>query len=248
MVLAAPGRPVTVPVDPPASFRTRSTRQALPSGRAVAGGLLVAIAVLGVFAASRATGRRPTAAYLVAARAIAPGDVLAAADVERHTDELPDRVAARTFSDPDELVGRVALGPLDAGDVVPRGLVADRAAAPSEQLSFAVDADRALNARLRPGERVDVLVTYGSGESASTHVVVRRAHVVEVDAGGDGSLAGAAATVLTLSLDDPAQAIRLAHAVRAGELTVVRTTYETAQSDGPAVYRASDVASTDSEG
>jgi Flp pilus assembly protein CpaB len=225
MVLAAPGRPDNAPVrTPDAPLRTAATNRALPSGRAVVGGLLVAIAILGVFVASRGASRRPVASFVVAAGVLAPGDVIDADDVALRPVALPASLAVRAFRQPSEVVGRAALAPLAEGELLQASAVGDPASAGGlAEVSFAIDADRALSGRLRPGESIDVVVTYGTGETAASEIVSRRAHVVRVDAGG-GALGQADTVVLTLAVDDPDEAIRIAHAARSGEVTVVRTT------------------------
>ncbi|CAN5159352.1 hypothetical protein BH18ACT4_BH18ACT4_14370 [soil metagenome] len=103
-------------------------------------------------------------------------------------------------------------------------------------MSFGVDADRALNGHLEPGERVDVIVTYSSGSEAYTEVVVAGAAVVESDEGDGGALRTSGRIVLTLALPEGSDVLALAHAVRVGDVTVVRTT-GTPGADDPGAYR-----------
>ena len=49
-------------------------RQALPGGRAVLGGFLVAASAVGVFAAWTSSSRGPTARYVVVTDDVAPGE------------------------------------------------------------------------------------------------------------------------------------------------------------------------------
>jgi Flp pilus assembly protein CpaB len=245
MVTAAPGRPVATPVgSPDTTLRTRGTARALPSGRAVTGGLLVAASVLGVLAMARASGGPAAATYVVVTAPVAPGTTIGATHVAALALPLPPAVAAHAFHDPADVVGRVALAPLAVGDLVQASSLAAVAdVSPSHEISFAVDADRAVDGRVGAGDRVDVLATYGSGESAVTEVVAHHVSVVDVTTGGD-SIAQTGLAVLTVALDDPSGAIRVAHAARAGEITVVRTTYGGSLSDGPVVYRPSPQAAT----
>jgi hypothetical protein len=85
-----------------------------------------------------------------------------------------------------------------------------------------VDADRAVDGRLQVGERVDVLATFGTGADATTEVVVRGAQVL-AGSREEGGI-GARRITLTLALDDDDDVVALTHAVRAGEVTIARTT------------------------
>lgn len=186
------------------------------------GGLLVAVAAVGTFAAYGDATSAPSTTYAVAAADLPVGHVLTAADVELRGMELPSVVAARAFTSAAPLVGAVTLAPLADGELVQAGaLLPGTGGPPAHEVSFAVPADRAVNGTLRGGERIDVLATYGTGGAAHTIVVVRGALLVANDAGEDAL--GASSQVLTLALDDPDDVLRVAHAARAGEVTVVRT-------------------------
>jgi hypothetical protein len=204
-------------------------RQGLPTGRAVVGGLLVALAAVGTFAAATTggDGREPV---VVAARALAPGEVVGPGDLTTARFALPDGTEA--FSDPASLVGAVLVGPLDAGDLVQR---ADVVAAPAEpggaEVSVSVPEARALGGAIARGERVDIVTTTGSGADACTARVVAGALVVRVDTGADG-LGAVDVVVLRLAVPTADDALALAHAAQAGDLTVVRTTGAAPSADG----------------
>ena len=97
-----------------------SRHRGLPGGRAVLGGVLMALAVVGVFLAYEQAGRAPRDAIVVAARAIRLGEVLEATDLRTVDGELPGGTAG--FDDVDALVGRVALGPIGEGEIVQAGI------------------------------------------------------------------------------------------------------------------------------
>src|SRR4051794_12766271 len=87
-----------------------SRRRALPNRRAVIGGLLVAIAAVGVFVAARGRDSRTQHRVAVAAHDVAAGATIRAADVDYPTLELSDAVAPQLFADDDAaaVVGRTA--------------------------------------------------------------------------------------------------------------------------------------------
>ncbi|MCU1453756.1 MAG: hypothetical protein JWN46_1902 [Acidimicrobiales bacterium] len=211
-------------------------RRGLPGSRAVVGGLLVALATVGTFAVATRGDRGPTTRYVVAAHAIVPGRPVALADLRTMLVDLPASSRARAFEDPASLVGSIALGPIEPGELVQSGaLLPATQAAPQPELSFAIDPDRAVGGSLRPGERVDVLVTYGSGPGSTTERVVTGARLRDiVSSAGDG-VGDARRQTVTLAVDEPLGVLAATNAVRAGEVTLVRTTGATGPS-GPGRY------------
>lgn len=209
----------------PAASRSIERRRGLPAGRAVVGGLLVALAAIGIFAAYTGATKGPTASYAVVVHDVAIGSVIRAGDVAVRPMELPVGVASRAFRSAGELTGAIALAPLSRGELVQRGEVTnDRRHAPAHQVSFAVDRDRAVDGALQQGDRVDVLATYGSSDSAYTIVVVRGARVLQGSSADASGLGASRAIVLTLSVPGADDVLAVAHAARAAQVTVVRTT------------------------
>jgi Flp pilus assembly protein CpaB len=212
------------PPRPPGPSRRRVQRaRGLPGGRAVVGGLLVALAGVGTLVAWQQASGTPDRAYAVADRPILPGEPLAPGDVRLVPVDLPAGVSGAAFTDAGDLAGRVALGPIAEGELVQAGqLSGPGAPVPTAEVSFALARDRAVDGRLRPGDLVDVFVTYDRG----TEAVAEGIQVVTVSDGGATFSSGAELTV-TLALTDPATRRVLIQAVRAGEVTLVRSTHLT---------------------
>jgi Flp pilus assembly protein CpaB len=207
---------------PPSVLRRR---RPLPSGRALTGALLLAVAVVAIVAAYADATAGPTDSYVVAGRDLDAGARLRRDDLSLVAADLPAGVRRQAFTDPADLVGARLLGPLAAGELVQAaGLVADGGGeGRRHELSFPVERAHALDGRLARGEQVDVLATYGTGIEARTVVVVRGGLVVGVGHDRDG-LGDDGTVVLTLALDRPDDVVALTHAVQAGRLTVVRST------------------------
>ena len=221
--------PSPPPLEPPPRRRIERPRR-LPGGRAVVGGLLVALAGVGTLVAWQQASGTPDASYAVAARALRPGESLAAGDVRLVPADLPGGVAGRAFRDADDVAGRVALGPIAEGELVQAGALSEPGAGvPTAEVSFALARDRALDGRLGSGDLVDVFVTVDAG----TSLVAERVQVVAVTDGGASFATGAELTV-TLALTDPAVRDDLIQAVRAGEVTLVRATHAGESSSGSA--------------
>ena len=201
--------------------RTVRRRRGLPGSRAVVGGLLVACAAVGLFAAASRNGGGPSHSYVVARHDLAAGARLQASDLAVTPMDLPPDLGERAFESPQPLLGATLVAPLGAGELVQASaVVARRSDAASRELTFTLERGH-LGSGIKEGERADVLATYGSGNDAFTTVVVRQALLVGIDrprTAGDGP------TTVTVAIDDPADALALAHALQLGKITVVRAT------------------------
>jgi Flp pilus assembly protein CpaB len=207
---------------PPA--RAVGRRAALPSGRAVVGGLLVAAAVVGTYAAWSGAGDGPDTRFAVAARDLPVGTTVAAEDLELVVMDLNDDVAARAFDDPAAVVGQLTVAPLAEGDLVQRSaVVVPEDAAAGRQISLSISIADALAGTLEEGEAVDLLATFGDGHDAETRVVVADAHIARLT---DEENERGAVLVL-LALPEGADVLQVTRAVQAGRLTLVRTVNDT---------------------
>jgi hypothetical protein len=213
--------------------------RSLPSSRAVVGALLITVAAIGAFAFGRRNDGPAAPSYVVVTKAVAPGARIDASALATRPMQLDADVAAQSYRTIDQVVGAVALAPMNSGQLVPRAAVAlpnqvDGEVMVGHELTFPVERDR-VPANLRRGERVAVLATYGTGNDARTTATAQRAVVLSFETDGD-SLGSARTARLTVLLDDPAMVIETAHASQAAELTIVRTT----QADAalPATFRA----------
>lgn len=219
-----------------ASRRAPNRRRTVPGGRAVLGGLLVAASVVGLFSASTRGQSAPKQSYVVARHAIAPGTRLAADDLTRLPFDLPPAAAGRAFTDPATLVGATVVAPLAANELIQASAVIAKPSGPaSREVTFAVPRST-LTPALEQGERIDVVATYGSGADSFSTVVLRQALVVALDRGRErvGDQGDAAVTV---AVDDPTEAVALAHAVQLAKLTVVRATGAGAITGPTPIYR-----------
>lgn len=219
--------------------RPLKRRSALPTGRAVVGGFLVALAALGIFAAYSSATTGPTTTYVVARRDLPIGTRLTADDLTSLPMELPDVVARdAAFATEGPLVGATTVGPVRRGELVQAGDVVEKRSGPGElEVSFELETARALAGTLRPGERVDVLATFGAGGDTYTVTVVRQALVLETGRDG-GGLAGSDTDVISLSVPTSDEAMALTHAVNAGKVTLVRSTGSTVSGEVGRTYQA----------
>jgi len=208
-------------------------RVGLPSGRAVVGGLLMALAAVGTFLAYADATADDAIEVLIASNDLAPGDTIDAGDVELVPVELPSRVRG-LFGAVDAAVGRQVVAPVGAGEL----LLASSTAVPvqgAEHLEIAITlpASRAVGG-LRAGERVDVFSTWSSDV---TQLIAVDARVLEVSGGAREGLGASDTTVVRLALADFAQVEALVHAQAAGDVTMVRAAIGTSVEDIGREYR-----------
>lgn len=244
--LDAPSEP-TPPGRPGHDAAIRLGRpRSLPGGRAMAGGLLVAAAALLTFFLAGGEDDGPDTTYVVATRDLRPGTPVGPDDIDLRPMSLSDEVAAGAFSDTDDLAAAMVLAPVDAGELVQASTViaSDAAGAAdipdARQLSFEVGRSRAVAGRLEPGERVDLLATYGTGSDSRTTVVVRDALVVDMDSDGGGNLDIADAVTVTLGLQSDLSVLRVTHALDSAAVTLVRSTARSDEPAGPDEYTGLD--------
>lgn len=220
-----------------------SRHRGLPGGRAVVGGVLMAVAAVGVFVAYDRASRPDEDPIVVATRSIRAGEVLDAADLKTQEGELPDGASA--FSSVDSLVGRVALGPIGDGEVVQAAAVTDDAGSePAHEVAITLPRSQVAVGRLKQGERVDVFVTYDE----VTRSVVRGTPVVQISAEDDGSLTSDREITLVVAVSDGDAVAALVHAMRTGEVTVVRSTFAEATTAEPLEHEGGGTTSTSIDG
>ena len=176
-----------------------------------------------VLVANALRSREATVEVAVAAADVAPGAVLAPDAVRTST--LPATSSLReSLIAPETLRTErwVATRRIAAGEPVLRSALA-RAAAPGglRAMSVPVSPDHAAGGELAIGDRVDVI----SADGAQATYVVRNAEVIGVaprrGSGGLSSSAGQFYVTIAVEADP---ALRLAAAIRAGKIEVLRAT------------------------
>lgn len=197
-------------------------RRALPGSRAVVGGLLVAVAAVGIFAAVGGAGRGPSTRYAVAAHDLPAGEVVTADDFEMVAVDLPEDVRVNAFARPDNLVGAVVVGPVASGELIQAGGLAAPTDGDVPSLSISIDRADANGGQLENGEFVQVFVTYGSGVTATTVAVSTDARVV-VSSSGDDTLAASEQVLVRLAVPSAEERSAIINATVAGRITLVRT-------------------------
>jgi Flp pilus assembly protein CpaB len=177
-----------------------------------------------VFATVSASDQDPATEYVVAADDLPAGRVLGATDLDTVAIDLPAAQAGAAFRDPSSLVGTITLAPVAEGEL----LQASAIGAPTDDgvptVAMSLPAAAALGGDLRPGDRVDAYVTFGSELDATTQLVAASAVVVAVSSPRDDVVAEAGQVQVRLAVEDPTHRIALINAVNAGTVTLAAVT------------------------
>ena len=198
-------------------------RRALPAGRAVVGGFLVAASAVGVFAAWQASTGGPTTRYVVVTGDVAPGERLERSDLSLVALDLAPAQRRVAFTDVGVLVGATALSAMSDGQLVQSSEVAKPLGAPTRaQISLRIDPGAAVGGDLRPGDTVDVIATYTAGGSPETSTIGSGALVVKVLT--DDQRVGSAGAIVVVLAVRPSELEPIAAASAAGHVTLARTT------------------------
>jgi Flp pilus assembly protein CpaB len=209
---------------PAINLRLIRPRRTLPGSRAIVGGILVAAAVLGTYAASTQSAKADMQTVVVATRDIAPGTRLQPGDVRTVKMQIDSALADRIVQSTSKLSGATSLAPLRSGDVIQSsGIAAASSSTPYLEVSFSLPASRALDGSLRPGETVDILVTDKSVPSAVAHAAVSNAQVLRTQA-GNGGMGQSEDLTITVGVKSRSEAAAVAAAIDHGQVTLLRTT------------------------
>jgi Flp pilus assembly protein CpaB len=171
---------------------------------------------------------------LVAARDLAPGSVIADGDV-RVAHMKADAAVLSTLFDTTDVAGvrgQVVTSTIEEGALVERADVhalGDQAA--TRVMSFPLDRSRAVGGKLTSGDRVDVVAV--ERNSARSGYVLVDAEVIGVDTADSGALSSGDDEVTVSLVVDAEGARRLAAALEAGSVTLVRATGAPPLADPP---------------
>lgn len=207
------------PVD--AGPAAQKPRRGLRSPLAVAGIVLVMIALVGYIGVYAAAGKRTQ--VLLATRALPAGTVLSAGDLRTggiagERSLLATLLPAREVS---RVIGQRLATAIPAGAPVPAGALAGRQASESS-LTLAVPEFDVIGEGLQPGDRVTVLATYGAGSgTASTRAVARNLQVLAVGEAPANTDASTTTVPVAVALSEPDSASALALAEQDGKIDLL---------------------------
>jgi SAF domain len=201
--------------------------RALPAGRAVIGGFLVAVAAVVVFAAALTRSSSPGQSWLVASRPLAAGTVLGPGDLTTATMRLPGSTATLAFRQASAIEGRSLAVALQSGELIQGSmLVAPNEAPALRPVSVAVNPVSLAN--LSPGQLVDVLASQGSGTDTTVTVVARGATLIDMVTSGSALLAPGGTGQVTIGVGSLAEVEAVIEASQSGTVSLVAAE----QSDG----------------
>ncbi len=206
--------------DPSESAGRLGTRAALPRGRAVLGGLLVAVAAIGILLAHQAATRRHDTRYLIAARTVHAGKAVRSADLAYAPMSLYGPTAAQAFRTPSGVVGKVARVDIASGQLVEAADVTSNRvqSGPARRLTLDLPPAQALDGSIVAGDRVDL---FGTGDAAGTTALLVRHAVISAVSRPGGGLGSGDTLRVTLVVKDEQLAQSVIDAAQHGKLTLV---------------------------
>ena len=213
-------------------------RRSLPGGRAVVGGLLMAVAAVGVFLAYTQATERPTDPVVVAADA----HPRRRGDRGRRPPRGRGRPARRgRLGPPSRRPTTSSAGSRSArsprGRSCRRASVTDDASAARRSTRWR-SPSRGRRSRWGGSSRASGS-TCSSPTTTRTASVVRGAEVVQIGADDDGSLTSDREIELVVAVPSGDDVAAVVHALRTGDVTVVRSTFADAAVDDPLVFDGS---------
>jgi Flp pilus assembly protein CpaB len=187
------------------------------------GHLAVGVAAILAFVANLAFLRSQddTTLVMVAARDVAAGETLTAADIGTARVKAEGDILSALVTSTDALEGKVAARGIVAGTLISASDVLDRAT-PGGLASMAIpiDPSHAAGGQIRAGDRVDLVdVTREGGAS----YVIRDAPVLSISEERTGALAGSGGEHLVIGVTAD-QVLAVAEAIADGSVDVVVTT------------------------
>jgi Flp pilus assembly protein CpaB len=211
-------------------------RRSIPTGRALAGGFLVAVAAVIVFTAVIASTSRHSQQYVVAEEAIPAGSIIGPGDLSQAKMNLPAGAASDAFRQAGPLVGRTVAEGIQPGELVEQSMLVPAGTQPATRpVSVAVSASSLSG--LAPGTTVDVLATEGTGTSAAVSVVMRGAVLIAANnptSGGlSASLSGSSTSIVTLGVDTLSEVEAVVQAAQTGTISLVAAEASDGVGPGP---------------
>jgi Flp pilus assembly protein CpaB len=182
-----------------------------------------ALGVLLTLGLLRAADR--TVPVVVAVRELRAGAVVGTGDLGTARVRAGSATMATLFgaSDLRSLRGRVIVGPVADGAPLLRSSLRPPGRPDARRtMSFPLPRSRALGGRLVPGDRVDVVAV--DREARRAAYAVTGAEVVAMDGGDAGTLGGGSDEITVTLTVTPPVATRIAAALDAGSVTLVRAT------------------------
>lgn len=212
--------------------RRRTLRHvSLPGGRALLGGLLVALSAVGLVATQRGVDEPVGAKVLIARRSIPAGSTIVSRDLGWVSMSLYDGTARHAFRSPRQLVGRSAAVPIAADELISSAMLAPKGPTTGRRVSIELTSASALGGSLHPGDRVDVVA---SGDAAASTAVIARDALVAAAPGGEseGGIGGNDHVRVTLVVADETTAVALLDAAASSKVALIGAAVAPGRGDG----------------
>ena len=215
--------------------RTGGGPGALPNARAIVGALLCVSAALVAWYAATGRADDPTRPLVVASRDISAGMLMSAEDLRIDDVVITPEFRVRTFGNPTQVVGRVALGPIASGDPILQSATdGGDALARKRQFALSLPVAAAVGGSLRSGDTVDVLATVERDGTDVTLTLARSILISRVTGSDPNVMSPSGDRLITFSVPAELDIEALVNAATTGKVHLVRTTGTSSATSMPA--------------
>ncbi len=198
---------------------------ALPNVRSIIGALLCVSAALLAWYATTGRADEPMRPLVVATRDISAGMLVTVDDLRVDEVVITPELRVRTFAAPDEVIGRVALGPIASGDPILRSGTDDNdARVPKRQFSLSLPVAAAVGGSLQSGDTVDILATRELDGADATMTLARGILVSRVTGNDPNVVSPTGDRLITFAVPADLNVETIINASATGKVHLVRTT------------------------
>jgi Flp pilus assembly protein CpaB len=209
----------------------------------VLGALIIAVAVVVVFAFATGSAEAPGRPYVVAARPLPAGSIIGPGDTTTQRIDLPAGPARGAFGQSAVVIGRTLAVAVSPGELIESSMLAPAGSGPTLR-PVSVPVETTSLGDLSPGATVDVLsvapsLTAGAATAgaatagpataggapapATVAIVLRGATLLSVERAGSGLISQAATTTeVTLGVPDLAEAEAVIQAAQGGGVVLIQ--------------------------
>lgn len=205
------------------------------------GALIIAAAVVVVFAFATGSAGATGHPYVVAARPLPAGSIIGPGDTTTERMTLPAGPARAGFGQSAVVMGRTLAVAVSPGELIENSMLAPAGSGPTLR-PVSVPVETTSLGDLSAGAEVDVLsvpsasnaTATGGGGPAPVTIILRGATLLAVDRPGSGLISQAASTTeTTLGVSDLAEAEAVIQASQGGEVVLIQAEPSDGTGQGP---------------
>lgn len=211
--------------NPAEDGRTPTKVSRTATKRVLVGSVLIVGAIFGLSWSFSNQSGISTLLIVVPKKSIAPYQPITANDLTTLKMPTKSQFNSLFLTSPADLLGEQALVPLEPNEPITQSEVAPIIRHADRELTLEVPSARAVEGSISPGDRVDVLATYGTGPTANTITAGRSVLVLSVSELTSSFSSSSPKTIsITLAVRSFEEMMAIAQGQVAATITLVRST------------------------